>query len=1019
MAQTYEQWKKSYEAMDDSQKKQYQDILKGKSADYIGNKYMAQYNGSSTPTTTNTNTNTNTVKTTNTATNWNLGNWSYGDDSEARQNEIRNNLEQAYAKNPTQFSSWETFANAFNYNYSWRSDKERETMKNWYDSKFPQTKATTRTQTDAVYDKNGNLHISYSDGSTEIIPWNTKTQQGTTWWATGLSADGKTYTFLPWYTPIYPEWETASDKSTAIANQWKLQQKSTTLSYQEDTPERYEQIIGNLERIYLSNPEYFTDRTTFDANFQMDQRSIGQQQKMVEWFYAKKKQERDYDAISGLTDGQSIYDAIQGGNLTYDQLDLLKWTPQYNDYLSITQDKLNLATINNDPAMFFINSMPATLEDLRAEIMATIENMTDYNMWEYMLSLYDWPEYEQVRDNVYNATRVAKEKQAEYDSIDSNVRNRLEWTWATKAYINAVIAREQNDLVPWLTMAYAQLQAEQTNYQLRHQSLQDKYQSYCDQANYEVQKYTAQINAFQTMWWVYKDVAQYDWNYKQQARLYELQESYNNPMLDSDDPDEAKRALKSALQSYYDQYGTIIKRDINQVMEDVYAYAKKNNVSLATALQKDFVDQLKAKPEYKELQKQYLYGREYLYQKAWTATKSSSSSSSSKSEWTVWATWGVTPSATWWSQTSDAVPSALDMAEVQSVLEWFSASTPEWTIGGQCGHYVNQYLDKLGLGSQNIKDSIEDKVALINDYTPEIGSILVMDSSKAPENWHVAIVIWYNESTWKLIVQDSNRSSDQTIKVHEIDPNYPKIRGYINPAKALAYNNYNGSMPNSEFVWDNGRSFKLNEYGYLDELVERYKYFNEKWEIASTASWAQSLLNAYWINEAQFAQQASNFAKYWPEAQSYLWEIMDLYTLVDSLIEWIDDVSTADLWTWEWRLWRQNYEYLVNQLTLSYFTELKSKGATFWQMSNAEWDMVKEASTQLGTYLNSFGDKLLFNQNKDAIKSLLYDMSTRYQRLIMNNPVYLNNTYNKWMTSTVNYGNNAQWGGTSGFTTDR
>ena len=31
-----------------------------------------------------------------------------------------------------------------------------------------------------------------------------------------------------------------------------------------------------------------------------------------------------------------------------------------------------------------------------------------------------------------------------------------------------------------------------------------------------------------------------------------------------------------------------------------YAYAKKNWVSLATALQKNFVDQLKKKPEYKE-----------------------------------------------------------------------------------------------------------------------------------------------------------------------------------------------------------------------------------------------------------------------------------------------------------------------------------------------------------------------------------------------------------------------------------
>lgn len=88
-----------------------------------------------TPTTTTTKT-TNTPTTTTTPTNTNVGNWAYGSDTEERQQQIVNNLDNAYAKNPTQFSSWENFANAFNYNYSGRSDKERETMKNWYEAKF-------------------------------------------------------------------------------------------------------------------------------------------------------------------------------------------------------------------------------------------------------------------------------------------------------------------------------------------------------------------------------------------------------------------------------------------------------------------------------------------------------------------------------------------------------------------------------------------------------------------------------------------------------------------------------------------------------------------------------------------------------------------------------------------------------------------------------------------------------------------------------------------------------------------
>ena len=59
MAQTYDQWKKSYEGMTAAQQQQYNDILKTKSADYIGNQYMNQYNNTVyTPTTTEKQTNT-------------------------------------------------------------------------------------------------------------------------------------------------------------------------------------------------------------------------------------------------------------------------------------------------------------------------------------------------------------------------------------------------------------------------------------------------------------------------------------------------------------------------------------------------------------------------------------------------------------------------------------------------------------------------------------------------------------------------------------------------------------------------------------------------------------------------------------------------------------------------------------------------------------------------------------------------------------------------------------------------
>lgn len=910
----------------------------------------------------------------------NLGGWNYWDNSVQRQEQIVNNLNDAYAKNPNQFSSREAFASAFNYDYAWRSDTERQTMKSWYESKFwPTTPNVNKTVKDAVRDKNNNLHVTYTDGSTEIIPWGTWTQQGQQWGQSGLSDNGKTYTFQPWYEPIYPEWVITWDKSTSIANLWALQKKSETLTYQEDSEARYNQILWNLDRIYMSNPEFFTDRTTFDANFQLDQRSIGQQQIMVEWFYNKKKQERDYDAIGWLNDGQSIYDAIQNWNLTQDQLDLLKGTPQYSEYLSITKDKLELATINNDPSMFFVNNLPATLEDLKVEIMATIDNMTKYNMWEYMLSLYDWPEYEQVRDNVYNATRNAKERQAEYDSVESNVRNRLEWTWATKAYINAVIAREQNDLVPWLNLAYAQLQAEQTNYQLRHQSLVDKYGSYVDQANYEVTRYNAQVGAFQTMWGIYRDVAQYDWNYKQQVRLLELQNSYNNPMLDSTDPDEAKRALKQTLQSYYDAYWPIIKRDINKVMQDVYAYAKAHNCSLAEALQKDFVDQLEWKPEYKELKKQYLYGREYLYSKPWT----SSSSSSSSWAWGAWGglwewAWGYN----WWTQTADVTDTTIADGVVSSVLAKYQEKYTDWTTWGTDEDLVNNYLNALWLWNNNVGTSYQDKLSIINDNTPQAGSIAVIDWT-----WTVGIVTSVDYQNGTVTLMESDVDGDNKVSTQNV--HYMKdIAWYINPAKALTYQTYNGNLPQTEFVSDSGRIIRVNDKWFIDSLIAQYKKYNENGKISESVAWLQETLDSYGISGSEFRSQAENYSKFSDDAMNYLYGVAWEYGMVSYLIDKIDELG-ADWVSWD--TVKKNKEFsayldnLIERKTLDYFLDLKQQWATFGAMSDAEWNIIWQATTAISELGDSIADVWV---NREALKRELMRMETNLYSILQNTPAY-------------------------------
>jgi len=947
MAYNYTKIKEAYEQLNDAQKKQFDSENKS-NANY--QRFIKEYQEEQSKISASTNKNTQTSS-----------------------NNYEHQGAWVYEYNPATWyyeNKSDTSKNTVNQNLNTNTNKSTNTN----------TNTNNKVVSDGYYDQNNNLHITNNDGSTQVIPagqtsgW-TKTQQGTQWGQSGLSADGKTYTFQEWYEPIYPEGTIVSDKSTGIANQGKLQQKSQTLTYQEDSEDRYNQILNNLERIYVSNPEYFTDRTTFDANFQLDQRSIGQQKLMVEWFYQKKKEQNDYDTVSGLNSGENVYDAVNGGWLTYDQLDLLKWTNPdlYSEYLSITQDKVNLATINNDPAMFFINSMPETLEDLRNEIMATIGEMNWYKPRAYMLELYDDANYYRVRNRVEESTANALEIKAEYDSIESTVRSRLEWTGASKAYINACIAREQNDMIPRVNTAYAQLQADTSNYNLRHQSVEDKYGAYIDEANYEINKYNAQVGAFQTMWNTYKDVAQYDWNYKQQVRLAKLQESYNNPKIDSDDPDEARRALKQALQTYYDTYWPIIKRDINKVMEDIYAYAKKNWVSLSTALQKDFVDQLEAKSEYKELQKQYLYGREYLYSKPWTSSSSNSSSSSSAGG----AGWSVYGSGdNWWQQTSNVSSSTASTEKVEKAVSELESRV--WNQWGTDEDFVNSYLESLWLWSDNIKSDYDSKVDLINDYTPQVWSIAIIDSEK----WRVWVVSKVDSSTWKISIISSDAYGDG--KIHEVS-NYDSsdIKWYINPSKALTFQEFNGSLPQTEFTSKEGKILRLNQYGYLDALIPQYKEYNANGWISSSVAWLTETLESNGVSWNDFRSQAQNYSKFGAEAQSYLNTLVDELNQITYLYENVGNYSRLKRGLWgESNAWYQSYLNLIKKLTLGYFIDLKSQWATFGSMTEWEWKLVWEASSIIAGYQDDV------RLNKENIMNELEVMARNLSRIIEGMPSY-------------------------------
>lgn len=121
------------------------------------------------------------------------------------------------------------------------------------------------------------------------------------------------------------------------------------MDYQTDAVQRLREITNNLNTIYQTNPEYFTDRATFDQNFQMESRSAAQQDTLLNRFYAKKQQENDQNRVNSLNDSADVWNAFREGTLTQSQLDMLKSTRPdlWSQYTAYRGEKVELDAINS------------------------------------------------------------------------------------------------------------------------------------------------------------------------------------------------------------------------------------------------------------------------------------------------------------------------------------------------------------------------------------------------------------------------------------------------------------------------------------------------------------------------------------------------------------------------------------------------------------------------------------------------------------------------------------------------
>lgn len=901
MVISYDNRKKSYDSMDDSQKQQYNDMLKNKGDDYVWNQYMKQYNQQT----------NNTPQSNNNSSNFNNQNGT-----------------------------------------NWQNQTNFETPTE------QKTESQNNNQT-YNYDPNEKLDTSMfwaSDGKVKVQEWTAQ------------------QTWMP--------------------------------DYQLDSDARTREITDNLNAYWQTNREYFQDRNTYNNMFHYNERS--DQQKAVLDSYWKKKEDMSVAEKYNTADG--IKSWMNDADITPDQLNYIKeYSPEaYQEWQQKQQDEINLRIAN-------LTTPPDPTDN--AELFNTLLTKLGLEPWDpYQIydNWYDMAERLWVFSDSEKLKSYQNQLDQNHSKMESIMSRYANSTWGTVSDALAA-ARMQKALAPYqqrevdlqnsyttllngrnsnLAIANQSAQAlamqAQEDQRIWNQRLQGlgfamttaQYRSPEQKAQLQLQ--TAQIqndmNLLQTS--MQNDLNRYN-AYATAKMQNQLQQELTD--LSVEDENQLKANLSRVLDWYYSQRWAIIQRPQAEVVEDVIAYAKKNWITVAEALRKNFVEPLQSKKEYKTKVAQDYWMDKYQQQYSYTIDED----------------WNIKISASWYGEIpesafktragrqeayGDVYENSVNWESYVQNLAW---SIKDWSYGWQCGAFCNDVLVAWG-DSKIFWNTLQEKIKACNvskDEWPQVWYAVVFDLWFTSKDWenhgHVWVITNVN-GDGSIDVLESNGKSDETIHVKT----YSKavvdkmVMGYYKPSNydvqkwtPSNYATYVEESADKPYEWVSKQTktgIDVNAGWWITDLEN--EYIKEKWDNKDVMN---QTLSAYWLTIQEYNAQKKKYLDYQAKV-SLIEDTQKMYDAVKDLLEWNKEKSSKGKWSrhsglkdrntynivnwigdtwWFWSNtlwfsketanWINKYNYLKNSQLLDKYQQLKKAWATFWAMQKSEWDLVWSAASNL------------------------------------------------------------------------
>lgn len=409
-----------------------------------------------------------------------------------------------------------------------------------------------------------------------IVDYYNKVKKPTTTETPAVVPDTTTNTETTTVIPT-PEWWTATTKETTTPLS-----PMPTSEYQDNSQDRLNQIVDNLNNYRTTAPQYMTNQETFRNTFSYWLRSNEQKQLLDNWYSGYTKGL----GLSNKTDND-LMTMYTNKTLTDGDLELIRLQNpnKYNAVKELIDKKNKLTTYANE---------------LYGEDTPTLISQTN-PLWDVATDTDFFEEYRNVV-NGEEATALStqiNDKQEQIDQlnlemlkIQKDVEKEYEWTGATSSKIAAIVSDRQTDIQNKLSKLSIEGNTMINKYNSLVNTAKEVMQSQIDEQNYIN---TQRTQKMQELGFYYQ--------YTPQGMSEMATAKYNaeNPDMDSKDINTSKRALNQTLTEYYKDYKDIIIRPQARALDDIMKYAKDNNMSVSQALKENFIAPLQWKSEYKSM----------------------------------------------------------------------------------------------------------------------------------------------------------------------------------------------------------------------------------------------------------------------------------------------------------------------------------------------------------------------------------------------------------------------------------